>query len=79
MLDEFNLTEPDVTPRRPGDLSDLERRILDAMGMGIETVDDLAERLPAPASEVLAVLTGLEIRGLLMLEPGGTIREPLAR
>ena len=79
VLDEFNLTEPDVTPRRPGDLSDLERRILDAMGMGIETVDDLAERLPAPASEVLAVLTGLEIRGLLMLDPGGTIREPLAR
>lgn len=79
VLDQFNLIEQDVAPRRPGDLSDLERRVLDAMGMGVETVDDLAERLTAPASEILAVLTGLEIRGLLTLEPGGAIREPLAR
>jgi len=79
ILEEFNLTEADLEQHARGDLTEEERRLLDALGMGVETVDDAAERLRAPASDILAVLTGLEIRGLVQLDPGGLIREPLRR
>ncbi len=79
ILEEFNLTEAAVEQHARGDLTEEERRLLDALGMGVETVDDAAERLRVPASDILAVLTGLEIRGLVQLDPGGRIREPLRR
>lgn len=79
ILEEFNLTEADLPQNARGDLTEAERRLLDALGMGVETVDDAAERLSTPASDILAVLTGLEIRGLVQLDPGGLIREPLRR
>ena len=79
VLEEFDLTEGAPDHEIPGDLSEAERRLLDALGMGVETVDDVAERLRVPTADVLAVLTSLEIRGLVRLDPGGLIREPLRR
>ena len=79
ILEEFNLTESAPESNAPSDLSENERRLLDALGMGVETVDDVAVRLRVPASDILAVLTSLEIRGLVHLDPGGRIREPLRR
>ena len=79
VLEEFNLAEGALEQHAPGDLTEEERRLLDALGMGVETVDDVADRLRVTASDILAVLTGLEIRGLVQLDPGGRIREPLRR
>ncbi len=53
-------------------LSEGECRMLDLLSLGDEHVDVLATRLKADASEALAVLTSLEIRGLVEQRPGKT-------
>ena len=71
VLEEYGLAGADAaTLAVPRDLTPDERRILDAMALGVEHVDDLAQRLELAVAEVLAVLTSLEIRGLVTQEPG---------
>jgi DNA processing protein len=56
----------------PGGLTEPERRMLDLLALGDAHVDDLASRLSSNTSESLAVLTSLEIRGLVS-QTGGKI------
>ncbi len=75
VLEEYGLAGADApTLAVPRDLTSNERRMLDALGLGVEHVDDLAQRLDLAASEVLALLTSLEIRGLVTQEPGKIFR-----
>ncbi len=73
ILEEYGVSDvPDVS--LPSDLSDAERRTLEALNDGAELVDDVTTRLACPAAEALAVLTSLEIRGLVAQEPGKVFR-----
>ncbi|MBI4503081.1 MAG: DNA-protecting protein DprA [Gemmatimonadetes bacterium] len=76
VFEELGMTYDDSAPSisLPGGLTDPERRALDALSVEAEHVDDLAARLKMGASEVLAVLTSLEIRGLVTQLPGKTFR-----
>jgi DNA processing protein len=58
----------------PNDLTESERRVLDILDTGVELVDDIAQHFQQPAAETLAVLTSLEIRGLVSQEPGKNFR-----
>ncbi len=58
----------------PNDLGEAERQVLDILDSGCVHVDDVAHRFGRSASEVLAVLTSLEIRGLVTQEPGKVFR-----
>ena len=76
MFEELGVTYDDAAPSisLPGGLTDLERRTLDAVSAEAEHVDDLAARVGVGASEVLAMLTSLEIRGLVTQLPGKIFR-----
>jgi DNA processing protein len=71
VLEEYGLAGGGVPGASlPTDLTPAERRVLDALGLGAEHVDDVATHLTVPAAQALAVLTSLEIRGLVLQEPG---------
>jgi DNA processing protein len=75
VLEEYGIALPDVpSAALPTDLSADERRVLDVLAWGPEQVDEVASRLAQPAAETLAVLTSLEIRGLVEQEPGKVFR-----
>lgn len=75
VLEEYGIKLPDVPGAAlPTNLSDEERRVLDILALGSEQVDEVASRLGQPAAETLAVLTSLEIRGLVEQEPGKMFR-----
>lgn len=75
VLEEYGIHLPDVpSAALPTDLSDEERRVLDCLALGSEHVDEVASRLGQPAADTLAVLTSLEIRGLVEQEPGKLFR-----
>jgi DNA processing protein len=79
VLEEYGMTVGDAPATTiPTDLTEREKRVLDVLGLGVEHVDEVARRLEGPASEALAILTGLEIRGLVTQEPGKIFR-PAAR
>lgn len=75
LLEEYGIAsyEP-AAAAPPSDLTDGERRALDAIASGAEHVDDVAQRLGVGAAEALAVLTALEIRGVVAQEPGKLFR-----
>jgi len=71
VLEEYGIRLPRVASAAlPNDLSPEERGVLDLLAGGEEHVDALAARLGRPAAETLAVLTSLEIRGLVGQAPG---------
>jgi DNA processing protein len=71
VLEEYGIALPSVpSAALPTDLSAEERGVLDLLSGGDEHVDSLAARLGRPAAETLAVLTSLEIRGLVGQAPG---------
>jgi DNA processing protein len=75
VLEEYGISLPDVpSAALPTRLSEDERRVLDILAMGSEHVDEVAQRLGAPLPETLAVLTSLEIRGLVEQGPGSRFR-----
>jgi DNA processing protein len=75
VLEEYGISEIAPSVSMPSDLSDEERRVMDLLGEGLGHVDELARRLGANnAASVLAVLTSLEIRGLVTQEPGKIFR-----
>ena len=57
-----------------GARSGCERLVLAALRRGRHTADQLARALDLPPQAVAAALTGLEIDGLLEVEPGGRYR-----
>jgi len=75
VLEEYGLAAQEAPHMRiPADLSGSERRVLDVLALGDEHADEIASRLGVTAAEMAAVLTGLEIRGLVMQEPGKLFR-----
>jgi DNA processing protein len=58
----------------PAGITEPERRMLDLLALGDEHIDELAVRLQTGPSEALAVLTSLEIRGLVEQKPGKIFR-----
>jgi DNA processing protein len=74
LLEEYGLSGDDLVSSVPAGLMPLERRVLDVLDLGVELVDEIAERLQCSAAETLAALTGLEIRGLVAQDPGKTFR-----
>lgn len=71
VLEEYGMSLPEVpSAALPTDLTAEERRVLDVLALGSEQVDEVAARLKQPAADTLAVLTSLEIRGLVEQEPG---------
>jgi DNA processing protein len=71
---------PDLAGRLPGGaaaggadaapLTDAERRLLAALGAGPLPIDEIIRAGAAGATETAALLTGLEIRGLVRQHPG---------
>ncbi|MBQ2072828.1 MAG: hypothetical protein II460_10815, partial [Oscillospiraceae bacterium] len=57
-------------PPDPVNLTDDQRRILDAIGAYSTHVDDITEQTGLPMARVLSQLTILEIRGLVRHEAG---------
>jgi DNA processing protein len=75
VLEEYGLAaELQTATSVPADLSTAERRTLDLLDAGAEHVDDVARGLGDSAAVVLATLTGLEIRGLVIQDPGKRFR-----
>lgn len=75
ILEELRLAPQDAAPR-PGaaaaDVADLgARRLLDALGHDPCDMDTLAGRCGLPAGELGALLTRLELEGLVAALPGG--------
>ena len=70
VLEEYGVvsTVPEVS--LPADLSDLERRTMDALAEGAEQIDDVTTQLRCAPADALAALTSLEIRGLVVQDPG---------
>jgi len=75
VLEEYDIAVSDRgDPAPPSDLTDDERVLLDILGLGIEGIDEIAAHARRTPADVLAVLTGLEIRGLALQEPGKIFR-----
>lgn len=78
VLEELGIADYAPAAQVSNALTDDERRVLDALGLGLEQVDDVAQHLTWPAARVLATLTSLEIRGLVTQEPGKRFQVALA-
>ncbi len=76
VLEEYGLADR-ATPAVaiPTDLTERERQVLDILGAGVELIDEVSQRLGASPAEALALLTSLEIRGLVTQEPGKLFRK----
>ena len=70
VLEEYGITATIPEVSLPGDLTTGERRTLDALCEGAEQIDDVTARLECGPAEALALLTSLEIRGLVTQLPG---------
>lgn len=74
VLDEYGLSPsaPAVGPLE--NLSRPERRVMDALGLGLDHVDEIAHQVGESMGDVLAALTSLEVRGLVTQHPGKVFR-----
>lgn len=79
LLEEYGLDDHQPGAHVAHQLTDDERRVLDALNVGAEHVDDVARHLEWPVDRTLAALTALEIRGVVSQEPGAVFRAVLAR
>ena len=70
VLEEYGMIASAPELSLPADLTDAERRVLDALAEGAEQIDQVTARLQCVPAEALAVLTSLEIRGLVVQQPG---------
>ena len=70
VLEEYRGRYPLFLPPAPVNLTDDQRRILDAIGAYSAHVDDITEQTELPMARVLSQLTILEIRGLVRREAG---------
>ncbi len=75
VLEEYGMTVNDaVSVDLPRDLSEVERSTLTLFDSGDRHIDEIAGDLACGAAEALAVLTSLEIRGLVTQQPGKIFR-----
>ncbi len=79
LLEEYGLAPTGAAAGAPPpDLPPEERRLLRLLAEGHAVVDDLAQRLDRPVAETLALLTALELRGVVIQEPGKIFRPALS-
>ncbi len=79
VLEEYGLPYNDApSVQLPNDLTEAERKVLDILGQGVQQVDDVAHRFGETTAEALAVLTSLEIRGIIVQDPGKVFRTAMA-
>jgi DNA processing protein len=64
------LSAADAEPAALAGLSDPERRLLRAIGSAPLPIDDIIRVSPAPAAATAALLTALELKGLVRQHPG---------
>jgi len=64
------LPAADVEPAALAGLSDPERRLLSAIGPAPLPIDDIIRVSPGPAAATAALLTALELKGLVRQHPG---------
>ncbi|MCW8195549.1 DNA-protecting protein DprA [Proteobacteria bacterium 005FR1] len=62
---------PSTNPKPAIELSEEERLVFDSLGYEPTTLDQLLERSGRPAGELLSILIGLELKGMLEQAPGG--------
>ncbi|MFQ5703718.1 MAG: DNA-processing protein DprA [Gemmatimonadales bacterium] len=75
VLEEYGMSMGDAPAVAiANDLTAEEREMLDILDQGLEQVDEVAHRAGMSVPEVLAVLTSLEIRGLVTQDPGKLFR-----
>jgi DNA processing protein len=80
LIEEYGMSLGDAPAvRLPRDLTAREQHVLDVLGLGVEQVDEIALRCGAPTADALAVLTSLEIRGLVSQEAGKVFRPAAPR
>ncbi len=78
VLEEYDMGYKDApSVSLPSDLTDAEQRVLVLLEVETKHVDDIATGLDVSPAETLAVLTSLEIRGLVTQEPGKVFRRAL--
>ena len=70
ILEELGMVRTAVAAARPAPPADVDDPLLDALGYDACDIDTLAERSGAPAGEVAARLTELEIEGIVEALPG---------
>lgn len=74
ILEEYGITVPEPSTRPPAGLTPEEDRVLAAVGDGPRDVDAIADGAGLNVSEVMTVLTGLELRGIVRPLVGGLVR-----
>jgi DNA processing protein len=74
ILEEYGLVAEAPQLALPADLSEGEKRLLDILTTHDQDIDILQGRYGAEMSEVAAVLTSLEIRGMVLQSPGKAFR-----
>jgi DNA processing protein len=78
---KWNELPPTVKSQASVELSREERLVFDSIGYEPTTLDQLLERCGLQAGELLSILIGLELKGLLAQAPGGyqrTATKPLS-
>lgn len=73
VLEEYGVDPTGPRLSIPADLSEAERKLVALLDGGERDADQLARTFPGPASELLAALTGLEIRGLVRRTASGAV------
>ncbi len=75
VLEEYGIQFGDAPAvQLPNNLTTDERKLLDILDEGLEQVDELTHRAGKSSPEILAVLTSLELRGLVTQDPGKLFR-----
>ncbi|HEX9727215.1 MAG TPA: DNA-processing protein DprA [Gemmatimonadales bacterium] len=78
ILEEYGLApQADAHAAVPSNLTDDERQVLTLVGEGTQHVDAIAARVGRDAATTLAVLTSLEIRGLVAQDRGMLFRRAI--
>ena len=79
ILEEYGIALDRPAQSDPRDLNEAERRVWDALADEERHVDALAAALDLPPGQTLALLTDLELRGLVCRGPGSMYARLLAR
>ena len=75
VLDALRLPRPDRSTReQPIDLEPEQQRLVEQLRLGPQNVDQLLQDLKIGRQQLLAQLTGLELKGLIEKLPGNLIR-----
>lgn len=78
VLEEYGLDERYEVQNFPSDVTAEERHVLDLLASGVDQLERLVEQFGKDPGDCLAVITSLEIRGLVSVEADRVVRGSLA-